>query len=85
VNILKKNIILIIIITFITFCLSGCYDANSLETFYYVTALAIDKSEISISSVIVFECHPFISLRTDIDTINPVPFISGDNPSLYLE
>lgn len=42
---MKKNIILIIIITFITFCLSGCYDANSLETFYYVTALAIDKSE----------------------------------------
>ena len=44
---MKKTLLLIIAITVITFCFSGCYDANSLETFYYVTALAIDKSETS--------------------------------------
>lgn len=42
---MKKIIILSLIITLIAFSFSGCYDANSLETFYYVTALAIDKSE----------------------------------------
>lgn len=40
---MKKTIILLLIITFITFSLSGCYDANSLETFYYVIAIAIDE------------------------------------------
>lgn len=44
---MKKTIILILLITLLTFCLSGCYDADSLETFYYVTALAIDKSDTS--------------------------------------
>lgn len=42
---MKKSIILLILVTFITFSLSGCYDANSLENFYYVIALGIDKSE----------------------------------------
>lgn len=40
---MKKTIILLLLITLVTFSFSGCYDANSLETFYYVIALAIDK------------------------------------------
>lgn len=44
-EILKKTIIFIILITFITFCFSGCYDANSLESFYYVVALGLDKGD----------------------------------------
>ncbi|MGN1299333.1 MAG: Ger(x)C family spore germination protein [Candidatus Scatovivens sp.] len=40
---MKKTIILLLLITFIAFSFSGCYDANSLETFYYVIALGVDK------------------------------------------
>ena len=40
---MKKTITLLLLITIITFYLSGCYDANSLESFYYVIAIAIDE------------------------------------------
>lgn len=39
---MKKIFIFLLLITFLTFNLSGCYDANSIETFYYGIALGID-------------------------------------------
>ena len=42
---LKKIIFFMIIITFLLFTLTGCYDSNGIEDFYYIVALGIDKSE----------------------------------------
>ena len=39
---MKKYFIFLLLITFLTFNLSGCYDANSIETFYYGIALGLD-------------------------------------------
>lgn len=39
---LKKKFIFLLLITFLTFNLSGCYDANSVETFYYAIAIGVD-------------------------------------------
>ena len=42
---IKKTIWFIIIITTLLFSLTGCYDSNGIEDFYYIVALGIDKSE----------------------------------------
>lgn len=39
---MKKYFIFLLLITFLTFNLSGCYDANSIETFYYGIAIGLD-------------------------------------------
>ena len=39
---MKKYFIFLLLIIFLTFNLSGCYDANSVETFYYVIAIGLD-------------------------------------------
>ena len=44
-GILKKTIILILVITFIFFLVSGHYDAKSLESYHYVIAIALDKGD----------------------------------------
>lgn len=38
-----KYIMLILILFFSLFCLSGCYDARGIETFAYAVAMGIDK------------------------------------------
>lgn len=42
---LKKIISFILVITTLLFTLTGCYDSNGIEDFYYIVALGIDKSE----------------------------------------
>lgn len=42
---IKKNIILLLIITILLFTLTGCYDSDGIEDFYYIVALGIDKSD----------------------------------------
>lgn len=41
----KKYIVLILILLFSLFCLTGCYDSRGIETLAYVVALGIDKSD----------------------------------------
>ena len=42
---MRKIFILCILILCIPFCLTGCYDATSIEKYHYAVALAIDSSE----------------------------------------
>ena len=42
---LKKVLTIIIILIFCLFTLTGCYNAESLETLAYAVAIGIDKGE----------------------------------------
>lgn len=43
---MKKNrLILCIILSFMLFCLTGCYDAESIESSYYIVAIGIDSGK----------------------------------------
>ena len=42
---IKKYIPSAILLTFLLFSLTGCYDAAGIEDFYYIVAIAIDKSD----------------------------------------
>lgn len=43
---MKNKILAIISILFLMLCiLTGCYDANSIESSYYIVAIGIDKGE----------------------------------------
>ncbi len=42
---MKKIIVLCILILFIPFLLTGCYDATSIEKYHYPVAMAIDSSD----------------------------------------
>lgn len=42
---MKRKISFILILTIILFSLTGCYDSNGIEEFYYIVAIAIDKSD----------------------------------------
>ena len=44
---MKKYFLLLLLIIFLSFNLSGCYDANSVETFYYGIAMGIDYGDSS--------------------------------------
>ena len=44
---MKKFLFIPLLIIFICFSLTGCYDSTSLEKFYYAIAISIDKSESS--------------------------------------
>lgn len=42
---MKNRILLLTVLTFILFSLTGCYDANSIESSYYIVAIGIDNGE----------------------------------------
>lgn len=42
---LKNNFLMLIILIFILFSLTGCYDATSIESSYYIVAIGIDKGK----------------------------------------
>ena len=48
---IKKTLLFILILTTLLFILTGCYDSNGLEDFYYIVALGIDKSENNLISL----------------------------------
>ncbi len=41
----KKYIAFSLILTILLFTLTGCYDSNGIENFYYIVAIGIDKSK----------------------------------------
>ena len=42
---MKNRILLSIILFFVLFSLTGCYDANSIEASYYIVAIGIDSGK----------------------------------------
>lgn len=44
---IKRTLYFIIILTLLLYSLTGCYDSNGIENFYYIVALGIDKSQTS--------------------------------------
>ena len=48
---IKKAIYFTFILTILLFTLTGCYDSNGIEDFYYIVALGIDKSENNLISL----------------------------------
>ena len=42
---MKNKICLFFLLTFILFCFTGCYDANSIESSYYIVAVGIDEGQ----------------------------------------
>ena len=48
---IKKTICFTLILTITLFSLTGCYDSNGIEDFYYIVALGIDKSENNLISL----------------------------------
>ena len=40
---MKNKVSLIIVLIFMLFSLTGCYDANSIEASYYIVAIGIDS------------------------------------------
>ena len=42
---MKNRILLLTVLTFILFSLTGCYDANSIESSYYIVAIGIENGE----------------------------------------
>ena len=40
---MKKKFFLLCILVVLLFSITGCYDANSIETYYYIVAIGIDK------------------------------------------
>lgn len=55
---MKKILCFIIILTTLLFTLTGCYDANGIESFYYIVALGVDKSENNLISLSVQIAKP---------------------------
>lgn len=48
---IKKTLCFLLILTTLLLTLTGCYDSNGIEDFYYIVALGIDKAENNLISL----------------------------------
>lgn len=55
---MKKCFAFILILTTLLFTLTGCYDSNGIENFYYIVALGIDKAENNLIRLSVQNAKP---------------------------
>lgn len=60
----KKIFLSILILIILLFTLTGCYDSTGIEDFYYIVAIAIDKSENGLISLSVQTAKPTTSSKS---------------------
>lgn len=79
---MKKTILFAIILVFLLFTLTGCYDSTGIEDFYYIVALGIDNAENGLIRLSVQNAKPSTSSDSSTSQSNEYKIYTVDCESI---
>lgn len=79
---IKKYISFAILLVFLLFTLTGCYDSTGIEDFYYIVAIGIDKAENGLLRLSVQNAKPTSSSGSSTSQSNEYKIYTVDCESL---
>lgn len=79
---MKKTISLSLILIFLLFTLTGCYDSTGIEDFYYIVALGIDNAENGLIRLSVQNAKPSSSSESSTSQSNEYKIYTVDCESI---